>query len=138
MSGATLGHYKAMLQVMNYCHSTPNRGLELKPNQKLDGNPNFEFIVEGRSDSDYAKDTDTCRSVSGSAVFLEGAPVVMRSSSQNAEERDPVGDWSQTSRGGPNGTGYALCNACFGVLGFESAETNVVEAWQFRGSLFDP
>jgi hypothetical protein len=79
-----LGHYKAMLRVMSYCHSTPNRGLELKPNRKWDGNPNFEFIIEGRSDSDYAKDTDTRQSVSGSAVFLEGAPVVMRSSSQKS------------------------------------------------------
>jgi hypothetical protein len=34
MSGATLVHYRAMLQVMNSCVTTLNRGLLLKPNRK--------------------------------------------------------------------------------------------------------
>jgi hypothetical protein len=84
MSGATLVHYKAMLQVMNYCVMTADCGLELKPNCKWDGDPKFEFIITGWSDSDYATDTDTRKSVSGSAVFFEGAPVVMRSSGQKS------------------------------------------------------
>jgi hypothetical protein len=84
MSGATLVHYRAMLRVMNYCVTTANRGLELKPDRKWNGDPQFEFLITGRSDSDYATDTDTRKSVSGSAVFLEGAPVVMRSSGQKS------------------------------------------------------
>jgi hypothetical protein len=63
MSGATLVHYKAMLQVMNYCVTTADRGLKLKPNRKWDGDPKFEFIITGRSDSDYATDTDTRKSI---------------------------------------------------------------------------
>jgi hypothetical protein len=73
-----------MLQVMKYCVTSSNHGLQLKPNWKWDGNPNFEFIITGRSYSDYAKDTDTRCSVSGSAVFLEGAPAVMRSGLQKS------------------------------------------------------
>ena len=84
MSGATLVHYKAMLRVMSYCVATEHRGLQLKPKRQWDGNPDFEFIVAGQSDSDYAKDTDTRKSVSGSSVFLEGSPVVMRSSTQKS------------------------------------------------------
>jgi hypothetical protein len=30
--------------------------LTLKPNCKWDGDPNFEFVITGHSDSDYAKD----------------------------------------------------------------------------------
>jgi hypothetical protein len=44
---------------------SPERGLLLKPIGKWVGNPSYEFVITGRSDSDYAKDTDTCRSVSG-------------------------------------------------------------------------
>ena len=60
---ATWAHYHAMLRVMSYCAGTPKRGLKLEPNEKWDGNPNFEFAMSGRSDSDYAKDPDTRRSV---------------------------------------------------------------------------
>jgi hypothetical protein len=44
----------------------------------------IEFIVTGRLDSDYVTNTDTCKSVSGSAIFLEGAPVVMQSNGQKS------------------------------------------------------
>jgi hypothetical protein len=84
MSGATLVHYKAMHRVMGYCVATMARGLLLKPNRKWNGDPNFEFIITGYSDSDYAKDTDTRKSVSGNAVFLEGSPVLQRSSTQKS------------------------------------------------------
>ena len=36
---------------------------------------NYKFKVHGFSDSDYAKDPETRRSVSGYATFLNGAPV---------------------------------------------------------------
>jgi hypothetical protein len=75
MSGATMAHVHAMYRVMKYCVCTPDRGLVLKPTSKWDGDPNFEFIVEGRSDSDYAKDPEKRRSVSGYSTFLCGAPV---------------------------------------------------------------
>ena len=42
-----------------------------------DGDPNFEFVISGRLDSDYAKDPIRRRSVSGYSTFLCGAPVTM-------------------------------------------------------------
>jgi hypothetical protein len=41
--------------------------------------PNFEFVINGRSDSDFAKDPEWHRSVSGYSTFLCGAPVTMKS-----------------------------------------------------------
>ena len=84
MSGATPAHMKAMLRVMKYVVGTPKRGWTLKPNRKWDGNPNFEFIISGLADSDYAKCTDTRKSVTGTAVFLEGSCVGARSSTQKS------------------------------------------------------
>jgi hypothetical protein len=82
MSGATLAHMKAMYRVMKYCVGTPNRGLLLKPTMKWNGDPEFRFIVCGRADSDYAKDPEKRRSVSGYATFVCGAPVTMKSRMQ--------------------------------------------------------
>jgi hypothetical protein len=82
VSNPTEAHKKAMLRVMKYCVETPNRGLLLKPNKKWNGNPEFEFVVTGRADSDYAKDPDRRRSVSGYSTFLCGAPVTMKSRMQ--------------------------------------------------------
>jgi hypothetical protein len=59
MSGASMAHVKAMHRTMKYCIGTALRGLLLKPDGAWDGNLNHEFIITGRSDSDYAKDTDT-------------------------------------------------------------------------------
>ena len=73
---ANTGHFKAMLQIMNYCVKTPNCGLTLAPNWKWDGkDKNFEFEILGRVDSKYAMDTKTRKSVMGCVTFLEGAPV---------------------------------------------------------------
>ncbi len=80
MTGASPAHMSAMRRAMKfrYCTGTPNRGILLKPNMRWDGNPDFEFIVSGRSDSDYAKDPERRRSVSGYCTFLCGAPTTMR------------------------------------------------------------
>jgi hypothetical protein len=57
MTGAMAAHMKAMYHVMKLCLGTRDKGLmTLKPNCKWDGDPNFEFVITGRSDSDYAKD----------------------------------------------------------------------------------
>jgi len=70
MKEASGAHMAAMYQVMKFCVRTPNRGLVLKPNPTWDGNPNFELVIEGVLDSDFAKDANTRCSVSGYAVFL--------------------------------------------------------------------
>ena len=82
MKEASGAHMAAMYRVMKYCVGTPNRGLVLKPNATCDGNPNFDFVIEEVSDSDFAKDPDTRCNVSGYAVFLCGAPMVIKSSMQ--------------------------------------------------------
>ena len=82
MGRAGLVQFKALYRVMKYCVGTPNRGLFIKPNAVWEGDPSFEFEIEGRSDSDYAKDPEKRRSVSGYSTFLCGAPVTMKSGMQ--------------------------------------------------------
>ena len=83
MSVATLCHLKAMKRVMVYLTATPERGLTLKPNVQWDGSKEFEFTITGFSDSDFAKDPTARKSVSGWSVFLNGAPISMRSKMQD-------------------------------------------------------
>jgi hypothetical protein len=83
MSGAIEGHKQAMYRVMKYCVNTANRGLLLKPNKIWDGNPDFEFVITGLADSEYAKDPETRRSVGGHSTFLCEAPVTTKSKMQN-------------------------------------------------------
>jgi len=51
----------------------------LKPNRKWNGRKGFLFRIRGKSDSDYATCPITRKSVSGYAVFLEGAPITVKS-----------------------------------------------------------
>ena len=67
-----------MKRTMKYYVSTHNRGLFLKPTGTWDGSRDFEFTIDGISDSEYAKD-ESRRSVNGWSVFLQDAPVVMKS-----------------------------------------------------------
>jgi hypothetical protein len=78
-SGALQAHVKAMHRVMGYCIRTPNRGINIVPDDRWDGNPNFKFKIKGRADSDYAKDLETRRSISGVLTFLCGAVITTRS-----------------------------------------------------------
>jgi hypothetical protein len=75
---ARQSHIAAMHRVMKYCEGTAERGLFLNPTARWDGSPNFLFEIEGMSDSDWAKDPDTRRSVSGWSTFLHGAPISMK------------------------------------------------------------
>ena len=82
MTSATEMHYNVMHRVMRYCANTPKKGLMLAPTAKWDGNKDFEFTVMGISDSNYATRPDTRKSVSGYSVFLNDAPVTMKSGMQ--------------------------------------------------------
>jgi hypothetical protein len=75
---------KAMYRVMNYCLNTHERGKVFKPrrNCKHEDIEHFEFIIDGYSDSDYAKDPIKRRSVSGYCSFLEGCVVSTKSRMQ--------------------------------------------------------
>ena len=78
-SAGKVGHFEVMLQIMNYCVNTSNCGLILAPNQKQDGkDKNFEFEILGH----VAMDPRTCKSVTQYVTFLEGAPVMFKSSTQ--------------------------------------------------------
>jgi hypothetical protein len=61
MGAATKVHWDAMFRMMKYVCDTKERGLTLNPTRKWDGSKNHEFVISGRSDSDYAKDTQTGR-----------------------------------------------------------------------------
>ncbi len=52
--------------------------------QKWYGSKDYEFIISGGSDSDYAKDTQTRKSTSGFRVLLEGASVMFKSPTQKS------------------------------------------------------
>jgi hypothetical protein len=65
-------HMDAMLRCMQY----------LVPERKWSGSNDFQFKINGRSDSDYPKDTQTKHSISGYVVYLELAPVMHRSVTQ--------------------------------------------------------
>ena len=82
MSAPRSEHMKGLLHLIKYVVTTKNRGLVLKPNRIWNGDKDFKFKISGRSDSDYAANTDDRRSVSGGRTFLESAPVIHRSATQ--------------------------------------------------------
>ncbi len=73
---------KTLLRLIKYMVTMNNRGLVLKPNRIWNGNKDFKFRINSKSDSDYAVNTDDCRSISGGRTFLETAPVIQRSATQ--------------------------------------------------------
>jgi hypothetical protein len=77
--GALMGHMKAMYRVMAYCVTTSKRGIKFAPNERWDGSPDFKFTIKGRADSDYTKDLETRRCVSGIITFICGAVITLRS-----------------------------------------------------------
>jgi len=81
MDGAVLAQKKAMYQVMRYLTNTPGRGLFMKPKHQYAGK-DFEFEILGVSDSEYGKNPETRKSVSGTATFLNGMPVTWKSKMQ--------------------------------------------------------
>jgi hypothetical protein len=80
--GASDAHMKAMKQVMENCVETKDRGLLLNPDVKWNGDPEFKLVIRGISDSDFAKDPETRKSLSGNSTFLCGAPVIQHSTMQ--------------------------------------------------------
>ena len=68
---------------MKYCVSTKEQGLVIKPNKRWDGkDKNFLFEITGRSDSTFASDPDSKRSVSGWYAMLNGAAYTRKSKMQ--------------------------------------------------------
>lgn len=82
MKEPTQVHFDAMIRIMKYCVDTPERGLTIEPNGKWDGSRQYQFVISGKSDSDYAKCPTTRKSISGFRVFLDDAPVIFKSATQ--------------------------------------------------------
>jgi hypothetical protein len=76
MDGATDVHFKAMHRVMEFAMSTKNHRLSIFPKFKERHN------IVGFSDSNFASDKDTRRSVTGFAVFYAGTLVSWKSKAQ--------------------------------------------------------
>jgi hypothetical protein len=78
MQSARRSHTKALSQIMMYCLGTPLRCLLLIPIEKWDGMAGFQFIINGLSDSEYAKD-DSRHSINGWSTWMFGCCVMHRS-----------------------------------------------------------
>ena len=77
---STPWHRRYANRITKYLIDTPNRGWYLKPKRKWDGkDKNFKFRLHAKSDSNYATCRDTRKSVTGYAVYLEGAMVAAKS-----------------------------------------------------------
>ncbi len=61
---------------MRYLTGTKDAGLTLNLTRKWDDEKEFHFRIRGVSNYEYAKDTQTRRSISGYVVYLEDAPVM--------------------------------------------------------------
>jgi len=97
---------------------TPEVGRVLRPTRKVDDLQEFKSRVKGRSDSDYAKDPEKHRSVSGWAAFLEEAAV-----SDTSKMQDCV-TLSVTEAETVSGTGCAQ-DMLFGMRLLESVGLQV-------------
>ena len=72
------GHMVTMQRVMKYCVGTANKGLTIRPKGEWDGSKDYQFVVTGKCDLEYAKD-ESKRSVNGWSTFLSESPVSFRS-----------------------------------------------------------
>jgi hypothetical protein len=82
MHEATQDHYKAMLHVLKYSLDYSDQGLVVKPNRKWDGSHSHKLVLSGCADLDYAKEPNNRRSVSRHIVYQEGAPAMIKSSTE--------------------------------------------------------
>jgi hypothetical protein len=82
MHAPNKSHWKALHYCLAYIMGTSNRGLVIRPSRLWNGSKDFEFIIHGRSNSNYAADVDDRCSVTGCCTFLENSPVCHRSATQ--------------------------------------------------------
>ena len=80
LDGSTPASYKEMLRVIKYVLDSRHLGLRLCPS----GERNQPWNITCFTDSDYAGDSQTRRSVSGYIIYVHGMPVQFRSKSQQS------------------------------------------------------
>jgi hypothetical protein len=79
LSGPNEAAYKEMLRVIKYTLDTPNRGLKIEPRVE-----NNMWSILLFTDSDWAGDKDSRKSITGFMLFLNGVLVSWRSKAQQA------------------------------------------------------
>ena len=79
MDRANKAHQKALYRVIRFVEQTKDRRLVLEPNVE-----ELTWELKGYSDSDFAGDTETRRSVSGFVIYLCGAVIAWRSKGQKS------------------------------------------------------
>jgi len=82
--GANEAHMKALMRAMKHLVATPKRGLLLKPEGSWDGGADYEFVIEGYSDANWAPDDGERKSTSSWTVTVNTAPTVVRAAQQNS------------------------------------------------------
>jgi hypothetical protein len=86
LQAPTQVHYDAMIRIMDYCVSTPERGRKISPTQSWNGTKEFEFVVSGTADAAYNQCPDSRKSVSGNTTEVNGVPVITRSFMQDTRK----------------------------------------------------
>ncbi|EJK77615.1 hypothetical protein THAOC_00541 [Thalassiosira oceanica] len=72
--------YKEMLRVIKYVLDSKEMGLRFEPT--FDRNEPWDLV--GFSDSDYAGDPETRRSVTGYILYIKGVPIIWKSKAQRS------------------------------------------------------
>ena len=73
LDGVTEASYKEMLRVIKYVLDSCNLGLKIEPTHVLDEH----WTLVCFSDSNYAGDPESCRSVSGYILFVKGVYLLL-------------------------------------------------------------
>ena len=81
LDGTTDCAFNEMLRIIKYVLDTKHLGLKIEPDDKPPGSP---WQITCFSDSNYANDPETRRSVSGYIVYVHGVPVVWKSKAQQS------------------------------------------------------
>ena len=83
MAEGTAKTVNALHRAMEYLVCTPERGFTLKADCTWDASKDFLFRISGWPDTDYAKDPETCKSVTGTRVSVNGSVTQLRSNLQH-------------------------------------------------------
>ena len=82
MDGATQGHLKTLYRLIKFTLETRNKALKMEPCDWEFTDGEIIWMLQAYSDSDWAKDTETRRSVTGYIVYLNGCAVLWKSKLQ--------------------------------------------------------
>ena len=82
MDRATPASFKEMLRIFKYLLQTKDYGLRIAPT--IDSNTPIKWNLRVFSDSDWAADKTTRKSVTGFVILLNGTPILWRSQSQRS------------------------------------------------------